>query len=92
MLGIKPSTQFKKDLKSFKHNVSVIKELDIVLKILVQEEALPKKYQDHNLSGKWKNYRECHVKPDALLIYRILKKEKLLTLVRFGSHSELFTK
>jgi len=91
MLKIKPATQFQKDIKKFKHNQSVINELNEVLNILVQGEDLPAKYQDHKLSGKWKGYRECHLKPDALLIYHVDSEDEMLTLARCGSHSELFT-
>lgn len=90
MLKIKISSQFKKDLKKFKHNQSAINELDKVLKILVQRKDLPEKYQNHSLSGNWSSTKECHVKPDFLLIYQINEKEGLLILERLGSHSELF--
>ena len=90
MLKIKPSTQFKKDLKKFKHNLKVIHELDSVIQILVQRKVLPAKYQDHSLTGNWKGFRDCHVKPDALLIYRLVEQDQLLVLERFGSHAELF--
>ena len=90
MLKIKPASQFKKDIKKFVHNKSVIHELDTVLKMLVRNQMLPAKYQDHALSGKWKGYRECHIKPDALLIYFIDTGFELLILERFGSHAELF--
>jgi mRNA interferase YafQ len=90
MLKIKPTTQFKNDLKKFKHNQSIINELDSVLRALVQRKALPTKYQDHNLSGNRKGHRECHVKPDILLIYRVDEANEILILTRIGSHSELF--
>lgn len=60
MLKIKPCTRFKKDLKKFQHNQSVIKELDVVLNTLSQEAELAEKYQDHPLSGGWNNSRDCH--------------------------------
>jgi mRNA interferase YafQ len=90
MLTIKPATQFKKDIKKFKHNRQVINKLHEVLKILAHGKPLPSKYQDHNLSGNWKGFRECHVQPDALLIYLASVSDNILTLVRFGSHAELF--
>ena len=60
-----------------------------VLKALVVDQALEPRYRDHDLSGDWVGYRECHIKPDLLLIYR-KSGEDLLILTRLGSHSELF--
>lgn len=53
--------------------------------------SIPEKHRDHSLGGNWKGHRECHLKPDLLLIYK-LPDEKTLRLVRMGSHSELFAK
>lgn len=88
MLEIEWTTSFKKDLKKFKHVPDVLKDLDLVIKKLVKLEPLPIKNKDHNLSGNWVDHRECHVRNDVLLIYRVDKKH--LVLVRVGSHSELF--
>jgi mRNA interferase YafQ len=90
MLKIKPGSKFKTDLKKFKHDRSTLKTLDEVLNLLINSQTLPEKYRDHTLSGKWNPARECHIKPDVLLIYQIDKKEKELVLVRIGSHSDLF--
>jgi len=60
-----------------------------ILYKLINDEILPIKYKDHSLTGNWKNYRECHIKPDLLLIYRKIDLD-ILSLVRIGSHSELF--
>ena len=90
MLKIKLIRQFKKDLKNFKYNRSLLIELNKVLKQLLQQQRLDPKYLDHALSGKWNNSRECHVQPDILLIYRIEEESSLLILERFGSHAELF--
>ena len=54
----------------------------------MNEESLPEKYKDHSLSGNYVNFRECHLKPDWLLIYKV--DEETLYLTRLGSHSELF--
>ena len=51
---------------------------------------LPEKYVDHSLGGQYKGMRECHLKPDALLIYSISEESQTLYLERIGSHSELF--
>jgi mRNA interferase YafQ len=88
MLDKKFSTRFKKDLKRYEHRKDVLKEFNEVLKFLLSQTELPEKYKDHDLSGNFVNYRECHIKPDILLIYKI--DERLLYLYRIGSHSELF--
>lgn len=60
-----------------------------VLAFLTLNAPLPAKYQDHKLTGEWEGFRECHLKPDLLLIYEKLDDETLW-LARLGSHSELF--
>ena len=64
-------------------------ELKPVLVALVTDQPLAAKYRDHDLSGDWAGYRECHIKPDLLLIYRKSDADTL-RLARPGSHSELF--
>lgn len=88
MLNPSPTHRFKKDLKKFEHNKSVKKELDAVLGFLLKKAKLPEKYLDHALSGDCVGFRECHVKPDLLLIYWL--DDECVHLVRIGSHSELF--
>ena len=56
----------------------------------LQVKKLPEKYKDHNLSGNYNKYRECHIEPDWLLIYKIEYDTLILTLVRTGTHSDLF--
>lgn len=90
MLKPTPTTKFRKDLKRFKHQTKIIKELNNILGLLIQKVSLPEKYVDHPLGGNWKNSRECHIFSDILLIYRIEEKQKKLFLERLGSHSELF--
>jgi mRNA interferase YafQ len=82
------TTQFKRDFKKYQHQQKVIDEFNAVLEILVNGNRMPEKYLDHPLSGNYKGSRECHVKPDVLLVYDITGN--VLTLQRFGSHSELF--
>ncbi|MEK7339164.1 MAG: type II toxin-antitoxin system YafQ family toxin [Candidatus Rhabdochlamydia sp.] len=88
MLKIDLTSRFKKDLKKYEHNKPVKKELEIVLSFLLKEEKLPKKYLDHALTGSYVSFRECHVKPDTLLIYWL--DNAYVHLTRIGSHSELF--
>ncbi len=64
--------------------------LDGVVYQLAQNEVLEPKHKDHKLSGDLKNFRECHVKPDLLLIYQKQEKLLVLTCIAVGSHSDLF--
>ena len=64
--------------------------LDYVLQMLAEEKLLPKKYNDHALVGNYAGQRECHIKPDWLLIYAVDEGKLILTATRTGSHSELF--
>lgn len=90
MLKPTPTTQFKKDLKKFKHQPKKIQDLNDVLEILIQKKPLEKKHRDHFLEGVWKGSKECHINPDFLLIYRVDENQNVLFLERLGSHSELF--
>ena len=86
------TTQFKKDYKlAIKRHMN-IDLLDDIIRALSRGEKLPEKNKDHELTGNWIGYRECHIQPDWLLIYRIEEDILVLTLVRAGSHSDLFGK
>ncbi len=63
-------------------------ELSEVIHLLANDTPLPSKFRDHALSGEWKDFRDCHVKPDLVLIYRLVEGD-VLELVRLGSHSDL---
>ncbi|MGZ5207754.1 MAG: type II toxin-antitoxin system YafQ family toxin [Sulfuricurvum sp.] len=82
------TVSFKKGFKklSSKHQ----EEVFVVIEILANDDVLPQKYKDHSLSGNYKGCKECHVRPDLLLIYRINEGVLELTLVEIGSHSDLF--
>ena len=86
MRTIERSTPFKRDFK--KHGDIDSGLIEVLFKLLNDEE-LPEKYRDHSLSGDWLGYRECHIKPDLLLIYK-KSDDNILRLARLGSHSELF--
>lgn len=88
ILTVHYSNKFKKDLKRLRKSVEDMKRLKSLVKILQYNVKLPDKFMDHQLKGKYSHHRECHIKPDLLLIYKI-EDEKLI-LVRTGSHSELF--
>lgn len=84
------TSQFKKDYKLAIKRGYRIEELDRVITMLANNLILPVKYKDHELSGTWKGFRECHIEPDWLLIYRVINNDLILTLIRTGSHSDLF--
>ena len=92
MLKTSRSSRFKRDFKSIRAG-EYGKELDRiltdVLALLLAGQPLPMRYRDHALSGNYSDCRECHLKPDLLLIYRKLDDE-LIELSRLGSHTQLF--
>ena len=90
MLDIRRSTQFKKDLKKIIKQGKDLSLLEEIVNKLISHQPLHEKNCDHYLSGEWKGYRECHINPDWLLIYKVDEKLDLLRLMRTGSHSELF--
>ena len=67
-----------------------LEKLKKVVRLLVEEQLLPDFYRDHSLAGDWSGYRDCHIEPDWLLLYKIDRDEKILTLARTGTHSDLF--
>ncbi|MHB8177159.1 MAG: type II toxin-antitoxin system YafQ family toxin [Vulcanimicrobiaceae bacterium] len=91
MRRIKRTTQFKRDYKREKagrHRAALDNNLLAAITSLATDVALPERARDHALTGDWKDYRDCHVKPDLVLIYRKPDADTL-ELVRLGSHSEL---
>ena len=84
------SSQFKKDYKLAMKRGLPIEELDNVIRLLAEDDPLPEKYKDHDLSGNWKGFRECHIQPNWLLIYCVFNNSLILSLARTGSHSDLF--
>jgi len=87
--GLKYTTQFRKDLKKYKNKPEILEVLKKVLQYLQDEVIIPEIYRPHSLSGNYAGFMECHVKNDLLLIW-FDDKTGEITLVRFGSHSELF--
>ena len=84
------TTQFKKDYRKASKRNLPIGLLDDLIRKLAAGEKLPEKNRDHALSGNWAGFRECHILPDWLLIYRIEADILVLTLVRTGTHGDLF--
>ncbi len=92
MRTIDRSTVFKRDYKreaKGPHRAALDADLPPVLAALADDQLLESRHHDHDLSRDWRGYRECHVKPDLLLIYRKPDADTLW-LARLGSHSELF--
>ncbi len=90
MRTINRTNQFKRDYKResrSKHRLILDDMLLNVITHLMSNTLLPNHYKDHALTGNWSDYRDCHLKPDLILIYQIT--DDALTLVRLGSHSEL---
>ena len=87
VLDITLTSKFKKDLKTYAHKQDILNELDYCITLIQNHTILPSKYKDHPLTGKWKGKRDCHVRPDDILIYQISSNN--LILVRFASHSKL---
>jgi len=87
---IEQTSRFKRDLKREKkgrHKKTIENDLWKILDVLTSGKAIPSHYCDHALSGKWQGFRDCHIKPDLVLILRLTPD--VLHLVRLGSHSEL---
>ena len=90
MLELILSNHFKKDLKLAKKRGYNLELLNEVVETLQKEEPLPEKNRDHSLTGDYVGFRECHIQPDWLLVYRVDGEELLLFLSRTGTHSDLF--
>ena len=90
MYAVKTTGRFKKDLKAAVKRGYDIALLTQIIKLLASGTPLPDKNRDHALSGDWVNFREFHITPDWLLIYKIEADILVLTLSRTGTHSDLF--
>jgi mRNA interferase YafQ len=91
MRTIEWTSQFKRDYKregKGQHRATLDVELFPIVEALANDQLLDPRYRDHALTGDWKDYRDCHIKPDIVLIYR-KPDDVVLQLVRLGSHSEL---
>lgn len=90
MLEVVPSNQFKRDLRLARKRGLDTDLLRDVVRQLAQQKPLDEKYRDHQLTGDYRKFRECHIEPDWLLIYRIEATELELFLFRTGTHADLF--
>ncbi|MGH8127200.1 MAG: type II toxin-antitoxin system YafQ family toxin [Gammaproteobacteria bacterium] len=92
MRTIERSSAFKRDYKRERkgpYRATLDEDLELVLTSLIADQVLHRRYRDHDLSGSWGGYRECHIRPDLLLIYRKVDTTSL-RLARLGSHGKLF--
>ena len=80
--------QFRRDVKLARKRGKDMAKLRQVILLLIEGSSLPQRYKDHPLGGDWKHYRDCHIEPDWLLIYKVDRND--LHLVRTGTHSDLF--
>ncbi len=91
MRELDTSSQFRRDLKKALKQGKDVQKLARIIALLQQDKPLPAKYKEHQLTGNWKGYLECHIEPDWLLIYKPVGND-VLRLARVGSHSQLFKK
>ncbi|HIT45379.1 MAG TPA: type II toxin-antitoxin system YafQ family toxin [Candidatus Aphodovivens excrementavium] len=89
-LRLVPTSQFKRDYKRAKKRGLDMSELQSVLDTLCAEEPLEERHRDHALVGTYAGFRECHIRPDWLLVYAVDKGRLILTASRTGTHSDLF--
>lgn len=87
-LSIQQSSRFRRDVKRLRRRGADLALLETAIISLANDEPLPERNRDHRLVGNWLGYRECHINPDWLLIYRVEDDE--LQLARTGSHAALF--
>jgi mRNA interferase YafQ len=93
MYLVEYSKKFRKSVEKLKRSGKFkLDELDNIIEILSKGRLLPIEYQDHALHGKYMGCRECHVRGDILLVYRIEKNILVLVLVNIGTHAQLFGK
>ena len=91
MRTIRRTSRFKKDYRresKGRYQATLDSDLAAVLSLLISDTPLPDRLRDHALAGEWKDCRDCHIRPDLILIYRLPDPQNL-ELVRLGSHSEL---
>lgn len=88
MLTPRLSGQFKRDVRKAEKRGKDTAKLRTLIALLIEEKPLPERYRDHPLKGDWVGFRDAHIEPDWLLIYRVADDE--LQLARTGTHSDLF--
>ena len=91
MYKVKFTTAYKRSYKLMHKRGLDLSQLDKIVDELRKGNTLDEKYKDHALQGKFIGFRECHIKPDWLLVYKLDNDILVLTLVNTGSHSDLFS-
>jgi len=89
VLAPRQSGQFKRDVRKAEKRGKDMRKLRTLIALLLYEKPLPEHYRDHPLQGGWMNFRDAHIEPDWLLIYRVVEDE--LQLARTDTHSDLFS-
>ncbi len=87
---VKFTSRFKKDVKRIQKNPKDIFRFRQAVEMLANGMSLPEEFHDHKLIGNFDGARECHIKPNLLLVYKIYDDILVLQLMRIGSHSEIF--
>ena len=90
MYQIVYTNRMNRDVRRAKKRGKNISKLVETLELLQSGESMPEQYHDHQLGGKLKDFRECHIEPDWLLIYQIFENVLILSAVATGTHSDLF--
>lgn len=93
MYRLKYSKKFSKSLRKISNSVGgkkILQEVETFLQILEQGNKIPESYKDHQLHGDYREYRECHIRGDVLIVYRKEEDIVFITLIDIGSHSYLF--
>jgi mRNA interferase YafQ len=91
MLEIELTNRMKRDAKLMKKRGKDMSKLTETLKLLAGRVPMPKRYRDHQLSGDLKDFRECHIEPNWLLLYRIFEDRLILSASGTGTHADLFS-
>ncbi|EEX47856.1 type II toxin-antitoxin system RelE/ParE family toxin [Jonquetella anthropi] len=92
MLTIRYSAAFRRDYKRIVKRGYDTRRLERVIELLAERKPLPENLKDHALSGTFSDFRECHIAPDWLLVYRIIEDQLVLVLSQTGTHSDLFNR
>jgi mRNA interferase YafQ len=90
MLKLEYTAKMKRDARRMRKRGKDMMKIDVALRILVTGESLPASYKDHSLKGDYKDFRECHLEPGWLLIYRIVEDKLILFASGTGTHADLF--
>ena len=86
-----PSSRYKRDLKRIRNNLKLLSDLTRIIADLAADKPLDPSCRDHELGNNWSGFRDCHIRPDLVLIYQKTDAEiRILRLERLGSHAELF--